>query len=370
MYLLHIVAAYRGLSPLVWNAAPADYLDAKDLKDVAVGGLIKEDVLQQIQDCSEIPTPFLDMVGTDTCKADYTEWVEDELEAVDITNKIVSGADAPATATTAGALARVGNYTQISAKYVYVTERAQNVDTIAIGETMAYRTMRKLQALRRDVEGIVLSNQASVRDDNSSTAGQTAGLGAWLTSHVSAAGSGGGFQSTKLVTAFTPGARRALTWELIADQIEGCYTDGANNTVLMSVPGVTKRLARFLFTTTYAAIPTANVQGSGGGVDQTSQGYIDTFRTDFGFTMKIVPNRLQQTYESTDTGTTAAAAVFGLDLDYLAVAYLHSCKVEALAKLGLSHRRQLSVDYTLKCKLERAQFVIHDINPASTVTAT
>src|SRR5215204_6354807 len=115
----------RSLGASILHAAPADYLDAKDLKDVAVGGLIREDVLQEIQDCSEIPTPFLDMIGVDSCNADYTEWVEDELEAPDLTNKIVSGADAPATATTAGSLARVGNYTQISAKYVYVTERAQ-----------------------------------------------------------------------------------------------------------------------------------------------------------------------------------------------------------------------------------------------------
>lgn len=351
-------------------AAPADYLDAKDLKDVAVNGLVREDVQQEVFDCSEIPCPLLDMIQVGSCSAQYTEWNEDELEAPDTTNAIVSGADAPAAATDTGNLARKGNHTQICAKYVYVTERAQNVQTHGIGDTMAYKTMRKMQALRRDVEAIMLSNQASRVDNNNATAGLAAGLGAWITTHASVTGSGGGFQSTGLVTAYTPGARRALTWEMIADQVEGVYNEGSNPTILMSVPGVTKRLARFLFTTSYAATPTANVNGSGGGVDQTSQGYIDTFRTDFGFTMKIVPNRLQQTYESSDTGTTPAAAVFGFDLDYLSVAFLHSFKVEALAKLGLSHRRQLTVDWTQKCLLERAHFVIHDINPAAAVTAS
>lgn len=351
-------------------AAPADYLDAKDLKDVAVNGLVREDVQQEIFDCSEIPCPLLDMIQTGSCEAQYTEWNEDELEAPDLTNAIISGADAPATATDAGNLARKGNHTQICAKYVYVTERAQNVQTHGIGDTMAYKSMRKMQALRRDVEAIMLSNQASRVDNNSNTAGLAAGLGAWITTHADVAGSGGGFQSTGLVTAYTPGARRALTWEMIADQIEGVYNEGSNPTVLMSVPGITKRLARFLFTTSYAATPTANVNGTGEGASQTSQGYIDTFRTDFGFTMKIVPNRLQQTYEAADTGTNAAAAVFGFDLDYLSVAFLHSFKVEALAKLGLSHRRQLTVDWTQKCLLERAHFVIHDINPTAAVTAS
>ena len=41
-----------------------------------------------------------------------------------------------------------------------------------------------------------------------------------------------------------------------------------------------------------------------------------------------------------------------------------------LAKLGLSHRRQITVDWTQKCLLERAHFVIHDINPTTAVTAT
>jgi hypothetical protein len=369
MYLFKLARIAAGLEAAVFNAAPADYLDAKDLKDVAAGGLVKEDVQQEIFDCSEIPAPLLDMIGTSSCDNSYTEWTEDELAAPDLTNKVVSGADAPVTATTAGSLARVGNHTQISVKYVYVTERAGNVGTHSIGDTMAYRTMRKMQELRRDQEAIMLSNQASIADDNNTTAGMAAGLGAWLTSHRSATGSGGGFNtSTKVVAAYTAGLRRALTWEMIADQIEGVYTEGSNPTVLMSVAAITKRLARFLFATAYAATPTANVNGTGGGADQVSQGYIDTFRTDFGFTMKIVPNRLQQTYESTDSGTTPAAAVFGFDLDYLAVAYLHAMKVEPLGKLGLSHRRQISQDWTQKCTLERAHFVIHDINPAAAVT--
>jgi len=68
-------------------AAPADYLDTVDLKAVAANGLVNEDVLQQIFDISDIPTPFMDLVGTDTCKNNYTEWVQDSLQAVDLTKR-------------------------------------------------------------------------------------------------------------------------------------------------------------------------------------------------------------------------------------------------------------------------------------------
>lgn len=351
-------------------AAPADYLDAVDLKNVAAGGLVREDVMAEIFDISEIPTPFLDLARSDTAKNSYTEWTEDELAAPDITNAVVSGSDATGAATAASG-ARVGNHTQISTKEVAVTERAQNVDVIGQSDQLAYKTMRKMQELRRDVEAICLTPQASVADDNNTTAGKSGGLAAWLktNSYHGTGGSAGGFNNTtKVVDAPTAGDGRALTWEMVATAIQAVYTVGGNTTVLMSVPALTKGLSRYLFSTPYAAAPTANVQGSGGAVNQTSQGYIDVFRTDFGFTMEIRPNRLQQVYDSGDTVPVDVCDVFLLDPAHVGVGYLHSYKVDPLAKLGLSIRRMLSVDWTLKVYLERAHAVIRDIIATSAVT--
>jgi hypothetical protein len=350
-------------------AAPADYLDTADLKNVDAGGLVREDVLEQIFDISEIPTPFLDLVREDTCRNSYTEWTEDELDAPDTTNAVVSGSDVSPDTSATGA--RVGNHTQISVKGVSVTERAQNTDQIGFGDTLAYKTMRKMQELRRDVEAIALMNQASVADDNNTTAGKAGGFSAWLSTHSysGTGGAAGGFNNTtKVVDAATPGDGRALTWEMVATAIESVYEVGGNVTTLMSVPAITKRLGRYLFSTPYAAAPTQNVGGTSP-TDQVSQGYIDMFRTDFGFTMKIVPNRLQQVYDSGDTVPVDVADVFLIDPEHVGIGYLHSYKVEPLAKLGLSHRRMISVDWTVKCFLERAHAVIRDIIPTSAVTA-
>jgi hypothetical protein len=134
-------------------------------------------------------------------------------------------------------------------------------------------------------------------------------------SSVGATGAVAGFNTgTKLVVAPTNGTKRGLTFSMIQTQIENVYTLGGNPSVIMSVPGVTKRLAQYLFTTAYAAKPTQNVQGTGDGVAQVSQGFIDAFKTDFGFFMQIVPNRLQQTYSATQ------ADVFGFDPMYWALA--------------------------------------------------
>jgi hypothetical protein len=377
MLAFRMLQMLTGMAPAVMNAAPADYLDVSDLKSVAAGGLVREDVLDEIFDISDIPTVFLDMIGTDGFSNPYSEWTEDKLAAPSLTNRRVSGSDVASTdndATNANGK-RVGNHAQISTKEVMVTERSQNVDVIGRSDEMGYQTSQRLIELRRDVEAICTSQgQASVQDDNNATPGQSATLGSWITTNkdLGAGGAVPGFQTgTKLVTAQTAGAERALTFALIRTQIENVYTLGGNPTVLMSVPGVTKRLAEYLFTTPNAAAPTANVNGTGAGVAQVSQGYIDTFKTDFGTLMQIVPNRLQQTYLSIGTDPDPQVAnVYGLDPRYWRLGLLYGWKVEPLAKLGLSHRKMLHVDWMLKAFLERANFLIADIDPTLPVTAT
>lgn len=365
-----------GMAPALLRAPPADYLDVDDLKDVASGGLVREDVLDSIFDISDIPTVLLDMIGTDGFSNSYSEWTEDKLAAPNLANKRVSGSDSNSAnnnATTANAK-RVGNHAQISTKDVMVTERAQNVDVIGRSDEMGYQTAQRLQELRRDVEAICTSiGQASVQDDGDTIAGQSATLGSWITTNKNL-GTGGlvpGYQTgTKLVTAQTAGEDRGLTWTMISDLIEAVYVLGGNPSVLMSVPGVTKRLGKYLFTTPYAATPTANVNGTGDGVGQVSQGYIDTFKTDFGTLMQIVPNRLQQTYASVGVDPDPQVAnVYGLDPRFWKLGLLYGWKVEALGKTGLNHKKLLHVDWMLKAFLERANFLIADINPTVDVVA-
>jgi len=348
-------------------AQPSDYLDAADLKNVLAGGLVREDVLDQIFDCSDIGTPFLDMIATDGFDNSYSEWTEDALIAPSLTNAVVSGSDASSANNNANTTnaKRVGNQAQISEKLVMVTERGQAITSIGRSDEMGYQTARRLQELRRDVEATALSPQGSVADDNNATAGKTGGVDAWLKTNVTvgATGAVGGFNTgTKLVVAPTNGTKAALTWVQITNQIQNVYTLGGNTTVLMSVPGMTKRIANYLIGTAFSAKPTQNIQGSGDGVAQTAQMFVDAFKTDFGFMMQIIPNRLQQTYG------TGACTVFGIDPRYWKLGLLYGWKVDPLAKLGLSFRKMLHVDWMVKAYLERANFSVRDADPTLAVT--
>lgn len=348
-------------------AAPADYWDEADLKGLLAGGFVNEDVMQKIWDISRIPLPFTDMVGTDTCDNSYTEWPQDALAAPSITNKVISGADVAApydSATSNGK--RVGNNCQNSIKTVAVSERSQNVSVVGGADEYARQLMLRQQELKRDVEATALTPQASVVDNGNNVAGQAGGFDAWITTNVSlgATGAVGGFNTgTKLVVAPTNGTKRALAFDAhLRTVIEAVYNSNGDITVLMSVGAVVKRLNTYMLSTAglqYAASPVANISGETP-TSQVQQAYINVMRTDFGITLTIVPNRLQQLYAT-------AASLFLIDPTKVALAYLKAYATKPIAKLGLSDRSELSVDWTLKVYLEKAHGVVRDIDPTLAV---
>lgn len=350
-------------------------LSAKDLSDALAGGLIREDVIDQVYNLDEgIPTPFTDMVRKDSFKSTYSEWSLNDLNTIDTANAVVDGADTTDDQSKVGT--RVGNRAQISDKMVQISTLAEEVDSIGSQGKMAYQTAKRLMDLRRDVEAIALGRQASVVDDGSSTAGKTAGFGAWLETNTDfgTTGAAGGFNtSTKIVDAPTPGSGRALTMTKVLDQVSNCFDAGSDPSVLMSVPGVIVGLNRFLFSSAgdpYRAAPTSNVSGAGKGVAQTAQGYINVMITDFGTTLELVPNRLQQTYlEAFGGGTSQSADVFLIDPAFVGLGFLYGYRVEALAKLGHSERKLISTSWMTKVYREDAHAMIADIDPTQAVTA-
>lgn len=346
--------------------AASDYWDSQDLKAVAAGGLVREDVMDKIFDISSIPLPFTESVREDSHDNAYCEWTQDSLAAPDVSNAVVSGADAGTGNTSNGK--RVGNHSQTSVKYVYVTERAQNTNVVGRSNELAYGLMQRQKELRRDVEAMALLNNASVEDDNNTTAGEAAGLDNWIETNIDNSETGattGGFNtSTKIVDAHGDATTAVAGTEArLSALIETCYNNNGEPTILMSTPAVIKRLAQRLFASSRVATPTANVSGTAP-QPQASQGYINVMITDFGFTMELRSNRLQQDYNS-DT----AASLLGIDPQQVAISYMHRYKAEPIAKLGLSHRYQISVDWTVKVFEEKAHFLYRDIDEDAAWTA-
>ena len=341
-------------------------LDAADLKGVLAGGLIREDVMDKIWDISKIPLPFTDMIGSGTASNQYHEWTQDSLAAVDTANAIVDGADASGNNTATGL--RLGNHCQISDKVVRVSDRAEAVTKIGRAKELAYQLSRRQQELRRDVEAIMLINQASIADNGDAVAGKSGGLPAWLTTNTNfgAGGADGGFNtSTKVVDARTVStARRALSEATLRSVIESIFAEGGNPSILMTVPAIIGKFSQYLFAATTVAAIRSNVSQSA--EDAVAIGSVNVYVSDFA-TSKMVPNRLQQYHN--DGSAATCADVFILDPAYLAIDYLQGVQTKMLARTGTAENRQMTVDWTLVVHTEKAHGAVFDINASTAVTA-
>jgi hypothetical protein len=337
-------------------------LDSADLKAATYKGLIREDIMNRIFDISRIPLPFTDLIGTDTHTNEYAEWTLDTLATPDITNAAVDGADTTGNNTVIGT--RVGNHSQISTKVVRVSFRADASDVIGRTKESGYQIMRRQQELRRDVEAICLTNQASVADDGNTTAGKIGGLPSWIASHNYGGTAGGFSTSTGLTVARLPTATRALTETLVRDAVQAVYQDGGDPTVLMTIPGVVRKFSEYLFTSS-ARVATLVADQGKSTESATALGSVNVFVTDFG-TLKLIPNRLQKTH--VDSGSTQVADVFILDPSYLSLSYMKGYRTEDLARTGLAENKLMSVDYTLKVLTEKSHAIIGDISTTLAVT--
>ena len=361
-----------GLTSEVRNMPTSDYWSSADLKAIAADGLINEDVMQKIWDISKIPLPFMDLVGVgEKAENSYSSWTTDEYPVPDLTNAVVDGADATGNQTSGGA--RVGNQCQQSDKVVMVTYRANASNVIGRSEELAYQLMRRQHDLMRDLEAIALFPQASVADDGNATAGKTGTFPSWIITNddFGAGGAATGFNTgTKLVAAPTPStARRAFSIATFKTLVLNTYLTNGNVTALMSRPELIARLNAYILANPTAfgiATPTANVSGTDA-VEQVAQGYVSVIITDFGTTIRLIPNRLQQTHN--DGSAAACVDVFGIDPSMVEYAYLIAPRADVLAKLGTAERRQLLVDWMLRVMNEKAHFCYRDINHTTAVVA-
>lgn len=345
-------------------AKPADYWQARDLKAVDFNGLINDDVMQQIWDISKIPLPLLDAIGSDSVTNPYTEWTTDKLAAPTMGGWVIDGADSDKNNSAGGK--RLGNQCGILTKEVQVSQRAQSSDTIGRADELSYQVMMRQRELYRDIEANALGIQGSAADDGATTPGNPAGLAAMITKAVGASTGSGGVFSSGAWSAWTPDVDgQTLTETLVRDAAQAAWESGGDPQLLMSVPSMVRKLSEYMFGSS-ARIATLSRETQNEGTAATALGSVNVFITDFGVTLEFVPNRLQQTYLAT---ALPVASVFVLDPAYMRIGYLKPVNTRDLATVGLTDKRLMNVDFTVKVLNPDAHRVIPDCNPAATVTA-
>jgi Family of unknown function (DUF5309) len=338
-------------------------LDSADLKAVAAGGLIRENVMEQIWQIDHITLPFTDRAGKTTTDNAYAEWTTRELADPDLNNAVVDGADLTGNHTQTGQ--RVGNQCQESVKIVRVSDRAAASDTIGGAGGLAEQLGERQKELKQDIEAISLTMQGSVADDGATVAGKTAGVFAWTKTNISAGATGThtGFNTgTKLVAAGTAGTKRALTEKMLRDIAQMVFQEGGDERaalVAMGRPAIKRIIDEYSFTSSARIATQTTDVGDGPGM---AVGYIDVFKSDFN-ALQLVANRLQPV-------TAAAASTLGLfNFDFIKLCYLKGIYVKELATTGLAENRAMAADWCTQVLNEKALGAIFDIDEALPMTA-
>jgi len=301
----------------------------------------REDLTDVIYNISPTDTPFMSSVGKTKATAVYHEWQTDSLADASTSNAVVEGADA--TSATLAPTTRVGNRTQISQKTIQIAGTLESIDKAGRKSEKAYQLSKASSELKRDMEKILLSNQAAVTGD-ASTARKLGSLQAWLETNYVGAGTAGSDGTTARVS----GTDAAFTETMLKNAVKAAYEQGGNPSVLMVTPTQKQVVSGF------AGIAEQRYQAPSN-APTTIVGAADVYLSDFG-TLSVVPNRFM-TADADDDGEVA----FVLDPEYASIAYLRPFATNELAKTGDSEKTQLLVEYTLEVKNEKAHAIIADL---------
>lgn len=301
---------------------------------------IRESLSNVIYNISPEETPFMSNIGRENVKNTFFEWQTDALAAASTTNAQIEGDDISAY-DQATPTVRVGNYTQVSRKTVILSGTLEAVDKAGRRSELAYQLAKRSAELKRDMESIMLCNQAAAAGSAgvSTALRKTGSLLAFLKTNTDK-GSGGNdptytTQPTATRTDALDANLRTFTESILKSVIQKVWTAGGTPKILMVGPVNKQRVSGF------AGI--AEIRKEVTGKSQaTIIGAADVYVSDFG-AVSVVPNRFQRERDA-----------FVLDPEYAAVAFLRPFQTEELAKTGDAEKRMILVEWGLKVNTEAA----------------
>ena len=315
----------------------------------AVG--IREDLTDIVALIDPQETPFISAIGTGP-KMTQTkhEWQVQPLAAPSKTNFQLEGDD-NLSAAAATARVRLFNYAAISYKVGSVTGTMQSVEVAGIANELDNQKMLKGVELRRDMEVILLDNNAYAAG-GTATVRECAGLSAYITNtdnsgydkYTAAAGTGADAWNLSATTS------RALSLTILNGALKEAHIDGGKPDMLMLSP------------TQKVNFSNITLQSSLGGAAQVRYNFnspkaaalltaVDTWVSNFG-TIGVFSN----VQLASDSGTTNGLddTAFLVDSRYAKVSYLRPMVSQDLAKTGDADKFVVLAEYTLQVDAPKA----------------
>jgi hypothetical protein len=318
-----------------------------------------EDFHDAVYDISPTDTPFLTLAKRLKAENRTHQWQTDQLSAATKTNAEIEGDDA--SANTAIPTTNLKNECQLMDRVAFVSDTQEAVKHYGRDSEMAYQMQKRVKELKRDLESSLVQNNGSTAGAAAGAA-KMAGLEAWLTTSGQASPQSGNGTSVGTGTAqTTPGVltdgtpKTAPTDSTVAGSlpetilktcIADTYTSGGDASVIMCPPRVKQKISTAFsgIATRFRDVPSMKQAQVIGGVD--------LYISDFG-EHRIVPNRFMRT-----------TTLFGIDPQYVGVAYLQPFSQKPLAVNGHAQKRMVKAQATLVVQNPWAHFKVADIDAA------
>lgn len=298
----------------------------------------REDLSDIIYNIAPMDTYFVSNAGRAKAKNVLHDWQTDTLDAAVSTNKFIEGDDF--SAQVVNPTTKLRNYTQIARKDFVITRTANLMNTAGRKEELAYQTMLKGKAIKRDIEKHLVSKENSSAGTSASPR-SAAAVETWIytTNDVSATGITTNTTPAPVAglaaTAGTDGSATAFVEADLKNALQQAWSQGGETDVILLAPTLKNKLDQF----TGIATRFRNVNA---GEQADIVGAADVYVSSYG-DHKVQLSRY-----------TRASVVLCLDMSTWAVAWLDPIHMEAIAKSGDSDKRMLVGEYTLEARAPTA----------------
>jgi hypothetical protein len=300
---------------------------------------LREDLSDIIYNISPTETPFMTGIAREKATAVYHEWQTDALEPPNGANAQIQGDDISVFDAVVPTV-RLGNYTQISRKTVIIAGTEEAVDKAGRKSEVGYQVAKKGKSLKRDIETILLQNQARTAGAVGATAAKTASVLAYIKTNVvmgtgAAANPIGDGTNTR-----TDGTQAAFTEAMLQNALASVWTNSGDEPDIVLVNSTQKTgISKFVGNNTrYINADEEKLVTS-----------IDVYVYDFG-SVEIKPDRFMRQREA-----------LILNTDLWALAWLRPIALTDLAKTGDNTKKMLLGEYALTARNEAGSGGVFDL---------
>jgi hypothetical protein len=301
---------------------------------------LREDLSDIIYNISPTETPFMTAIAREKSTAVYHEWQTDALEAPNTGNAQIQGDDISAYDAVVPTV-RLGNYTQISRKTVVISMTEEAVDKAGRKSEIGYQVAKKGKSLKRDIESILLMNQARAVGTVGATPARMASVLAWIHTNVANVVAGGLNPQGDGTNARTDGTTPVAFTELMLQTALASVWQNSGDEpdfVLVNSNQKTKISAFTGNNTRYVNAEEEKLVNS-----------IDVYVYDFG-SVEIKPDRFMRQRD---------ALIINSDL--WGLAWLRPINLVDLAKTGDNEKKMLVGEYTLTARNEAGSGLVADL---------